>query len=273
MSQTVSALREELQSGTGRGVTQLAELASRHANNRELVYRAVLLKRELSRTQDAPSREQIAQSLEILDALIADQAGAIESDQTRHAIAEAARSRAMAIDVPNAVVLHCTNIRKTYRRGDFALDKISFEIRYGEIVGVVGRNGNGKTTLFRVLVGELRPDTGALQFPAIDARGASPRWSRVREHIAYVPQDLPSWSGSLRSNLHYEAAFHGVRGADNEREVDYIVERLGLTNELDQRWHELSGGYKLRFALARALVWKPKLVILDEPLANLDFMS
>jgi ABC-2 type transport system ATP-binding protein len=77
----------------------------------------------------------------------------------------------------------------------------------------------------------------------------------------------------LRSNLHYEAAIHGVLRTDNEREVDYIVERLALTTELDKRWHELSGGYKLRFALARALVWKPALLVLDEPLANLDFIA
>src|SRR5204863_8033249 len=88
-----------------------------------------------------------------------------------------------------------------------------------------------------------------------------------------VPTDLPPWYGSLRSNLHYESAIHGIRGADNEREVDYIVERLGLTNELDRRWYELSGGYKLRFALARGLVWKPALLVLDEPLANLDFIA
>ena len=77
----------------------------------------------------------------------------------------------------------------------------------------------------------------------------------------------------LRSNLHYEAAIHGVGRADNEREVDFIVERLGFRGELDKEWHELSGGFRLRFALARALVWKPKLLILDEPLANLDFIT
>ena len=269
-----AALREELQSGIGRGVTQLAELTSRYANNRDLVYRAVLLKRQLPGTQQPPSREQIDEGIAILDALLADQAAVAESGQeTRQAIAEAARSRAMKIELPTAVVFECVGLSKTYRRGDFTLKSVSLEVRYGEIVGIVGWNGNGKTTLFRLVVGELRPDAGVLQFPAIQPKGATVRWSRVRQEIAYVPQDLPPWYGSLRGNLHYEAAFHGVRGADNEREVDYIVERLGLTNELDKRWYELSGGYKLRFSLARALVWKPKLLVLDEPLANLDFIA
>ena len=175
--------------------------------------------------------------------------------------------------MPDAVVFACDGLTKSYRRSDFALRDVSIDVRYGEIVGIVGRNGNGKTTLFRLMTGELRPDTGALQFPAIQAGGRSLGWGQVRRQLAYVPQDLPAWHGSLKSNLHYEAAIHGMRPAENTREVDFIVERLGLSTELDKRWSELSGGYKLRFALARALVWKPKLLLLDEPLANLDFIA
>lgn len=271
---TAPALRETLRSDVGRGVTQLAELASRHANNRELVYRAILLKREISSSHEPPSREHVECSLGILDDLIADESAAASSGaETRQTIADAARDRAMQVAVPNAVVLKCAEVSKAYRRGSFALQNVSFEVRYGEIMGIVGRNGNGKTTLFRLLVGELQPDRGTVAFPAILPEAASVRWSHVRQQIAYVPQDLPVWHGSLRSNLHYEAAIHGVRGEANEREVDYIVERLGLGNELDKRWQELAGGFRLRFALARALVWKPKLLILDEPLANLDVFT
>lgn len=269
-----SSVHDELVKDLNRGVTQLAELASRHANNRELVYRAVLLKRELSRRAEAPSREQREAGMALLDALIVDQSAMVQAGgEGRDAMVEAARSRAMAIDVPSGVVFECEALHKSYRRGDFALKNVSLAARFGEILGVVGRNGNGKTTLFRLVVGELRPNAGVLRFPAIQPDDKKIRWSRVRRQIAYVPQDLPSWYGSLESNLHYEAAIHGIRGADNRREIDYIVERLGLTNELDKRWHELSGGFKLRFALARALVWKPKLLVLDEPLANLDFIA
>ena len=271
---STSALREELQKDVSRGATRLAELASRHANDRDLVYRAVLLKRELSRAGGPPSQAQIDKGLAILDALIADQIAVGESGRAnRHVVAEASRARALAMEVPNDVVLECRGLSRTYRRGGFALTDVSLEVRYGEIIGVVGLNANGKTTLFRLIVGELRADAGVLRFPAIQPEGGSVRWSRVRQQLAYVPQDLPPWYGSLKSNLHYEAAFHGVRGADNEREVDFIVERLGLATELDKRWNELSGGYKLRFSLARALVWKPKLLVLDEPLANLDFIA
>ena len=269
----VAELRDELQTDLGRGVTHLAELASRHANNRELVYRAILLKRELSRVEDAPSAEQVDKGIAILDALVADQARVAESSETHDSKAETARQRALKIEVPNAVVFECEGLTKAYRRSNFVLRNISLQVRYGEILGVVGRNGNGKTTLFRLVVGELRPDEGSLRFPALQDEGKPLHWSAIRQQIAYVPQDLPPWHGGLLSNLHYEAAIHGICGAANEREVDYIVERLGLRTEIGKRWHELSGGFKLRFSLARALVWKPKLLLLDEPLANLDFIT
>src|SRR5688572_23285721 len=108
-----SELRKELTSDLGRGVTQLAELASRRANNRDLVYRAVLLKRELSHRMDPPSPAQIDEGIAILDALIADQArAAASSDQSRHEIAEAARSRSLEIEVPRAVVFECQGLQK-----------------------------------------------------------------------------------------------------------------------------------------------------------------
>ena len=243
-------------------MTQLVELVSRYANDRQLAYRAVLLSRETSRRHEPPTPEQVSEGIAILDGLIAEQELTAGSDRPgREAIAEAARSRSMALEIPNDVVFECAGLCKSYRRGDFTLQDISIEARYGEIIGIVGRNGNGKTTLFRLIVGELRPDRGILGFPTIQPSGAV-RWSRVRQDIAYVPQDLPSCYGSLRSNLHYEAAFHGIRGEHNAREVAYIAERLGLSDELDKQWHELSGGYKLRFSLARALVWKPKVLVL-----------
>ena len=272
IQQSAASVREELHSDLYRGLTALAELAGRHANDRELVYRAVLLRRELAHHEGDPTIEQADAALGILEALVADQ-NVSPGSETRYDQAEAARSRALAMEIPSGVAVACEHLNKSYRRGSFALNDVSMAVRYGEILGVVGRNGNGKTTLFRLLVGELRPDAGRITFPAIRSNGKRVNWAKVRQQIAYVPQDLPPWYGSLRSNLHYEAAVHDIRGAHNEREVAFIIERLGLTDELDKGWHELSGGFKLRFALARALVWKPKLLILDEPLANLDFLT
>jgi ABC-type glutathione transport system ATPase component len=151
----VAALRQELSSNLSQGVTQLAELASRHANNRQLVYRAVLLKRELSRADTDDSPGYVDQGLALLDDFIADQASVDTAVRSRHDIAEEARRRAMAVEVSLPVAVECEGLSKGFGRGESAKD-VSLSVSCGEIVGIVGLNGNGKTTLFRLLVGELR---------------------------------------------------------------------------------------------------------------------
>ena len=115
----------------------------------------------------------------------------------------------------------------------------------------------------------MRHKEGTLSYPLF-ALGGIRGWYQIKKQIAYVPQELPAWYGNLKDNLHYSAATHSVFREKNEQEVNYILHRLGLISFLDSKWSELSGGYKLRFSLAKALVWKPKILILDEPLANLD---
>ena len=154
----------------------------------------------------------------------------------------------------------------------FSIAKINIELRLGEITGVTGKNAYGKSTLFKVLHGELKHKSGEINFPFF--KNGEPNnidWPRVKSHIAYIPQRLKPWRGTLEENLRFQAAIKGIRGKDNDIEFDYIVQRLGLGYYLNQNWQELSGGYKLRFELAKALIWKPKLLILDEPLANLDY--
>jgi ABC-type multidrug transport system ATPase subunit len=265
------AIKQELGRDVRRGVEHVARFAGEFAVDRELLYQALLLKRQIARGAVADDLREPAESLLARILSDHDQPAAAARIAARSKAIETARERALQVPVPRSVVFSCTNLGKRYRRTGFSLHGVSFETRFGTIRGVVGRNGNGKTTLFRLIVGELDPTDGAMEFPAILPAGGKLRWNRVRHEIAYVPQEIPRWHGSLKSNLHYEAAIHGIRGADNEREVDYIVERLGLGDELNKRWRELAGGFKLRFALARALVWKPKLLVLDEPLANLDF--
>lgn len=161
-------------------------------------------------------------------------------------------------------------ISKTFRRAQFVfrLPTLNLELKLGEITGVVGENGNGKTTLLRIVAGDLEADTGQLLYPAFSADGND--WYRIKQNIAFIPQQLKSWQGLLKENLHFSAAIHGIKGKENEEQVNFIIHRLGLTQYKDAVWSEISSGFKLRFALARALVWKPQLLIIDEPLANLD---
>ena len=150
----------------------------------------------------------------------------------------------------------------------FELQPIDLKLCPGEITGVVGENGNGKTTLLRMVAGELKAAGGILSYPGLPV--AEGDWYRIKQHIAFIPQQLPVWQGFLKENLHFTAAIHGIRGKENEAIVDFFIHRLGLTQYEESLWSEISSGYKLRFELARALVRNPRILIIDEPLANLD---
>jgi ABC-2 type transport system ATP-binding protein len=173
----------------------------------------------------------------------------------------------------NQPIVCLRNIEKSYQSHNFTLKKIDLDFHLGNITGIVGANANGKSTLIKIMVGELLPNSGNIVFPFFQKDMKEFSWLALKNKIAYVPQELPNWHGSLRDNLHIEATLHGIIGDENILRVDFILERLGLTEFTNRHWHELSGGYKLRFALAKALVWKPAFLVLDEPLANLDMAS
>jgi ABC-type multidrug transport system ATPase subunit len=145
-------------------------------------------------------------------------------------------------------------------------------LSFGEITALVGENGNGKTTLLRIVAGQLKETNGILRYPALQNSHRVNRldYNVIKPQIAYIPQELPRWSGSLIDNLHFAAAAHGIRGDNNIFEVEYILNRLGLEDYKHATWGSISGGFKMRFALAKALLWNPKIIVLDEPLANLD---
>lgn len=167
-----------------------------------------------------------------------------------------------------APLLSTKNLIRSYKKSSFALGPISFDIREGEIVGLVGENGNGKTTLLRSLCGELQPTGGEISylFPYKDDYD-------LRSKLIYIPQRTPSWHGSLLSNLRFTAASYGIIGEENVLTVELIIARMGLRKYRSYKWKDLSSGYKMRFELARALLRKPKLLLIDEPLANLDILA
>jgi ABC-2 type transport system ATP-binding protein len=171
---------------------------------------------------------------------------------------------------PGTIVFEGRGISKRYTSGGspFFLQPSDVNLRIGELTGVVGENGNGKTTLLRVIAGELKSDSGTLSFPLLNVRNGN--WYDVKNQIAFIPQRLPKWRGSLIDNLRFFASIHGLRGNENEKQVNYILNRLGLNRFRNLKWSEISSGYRLRFELAKMLMWRPKLLILDEPLANLD---
>ncbi len=163
-------------------------------------------------------------------------------------------------------LIQAVGISKKYKGSNFKLNPVNLELNQGEVFGLVGENGNGKTTLLRILAGQLKLDEGSLSFPSF---GAVDGFS-VRGRVAFIPQRIPRWYGFLRDNLVFSAALSGHYGNENTLMVDFMLERLNLAPYANLTWDQISSGYRTRFELARILLFKPGLLILDEPLANLD---
>ena len=171
------------------------------------------------------------------------------------------------------IVFEAERLSKSYKT--FKLNEVSFKLRTGEITSIVGKNGSGKTTLIEIIAGKIKEDTGQIFYPAFSPNKVEIlEWSLIKHQVAYLSQNLNKWNNiSLKKLLHYEAAIHDIKGEDNLIEVDRIIQRFGLQNHIEKTWSALSTGYKWRFELARSLIWKPKLLLLDEPLANLDIRT
>lgn len=167
-------------------------------------------------------------------------------------------------------VLKADAITKSYGMQRFALGPISLKITKGQVFGLVGENGNGKTTLLRILAKEIGQTKGSLDFQFINAPKND---YDLRTKLIYIPQRTDKWYGSLLDNLRFVLANYGENPKEIEPRVLMMVARLGLWKYRHLKWSELSSGYKMRFELARTLLRKPEILLLDEPLANLDVLA
>ncbi|WP_087138283.1 ABC transporter ATP-binding protein [Elizabethkingia meningoseptica] len=164
-------------------------------------------------------------------------------------------------------IISVKGLSKKYGMG-FALGPIDLDIKSGEIIGLVGENGNGKTTLLRSLCEDLQPTSGHIKynFPYKDGYD-------LRTKLVYIPQRTDTWRGSMYENLIFTAASYGYTPEENRAVVDLVITRLGLRPFRKHSWNSLSSGYKMRFELARMLLRKPQILLIDEPLANLDILA
>lgn len=169
-------------------------------------------------------------------------------------------------------VISLENINKTYSSGSFSLSDINLTLFPKKIIGLVGENGNGKTTLLRLLYGELRADSGRIEYNLSGVAKGSPFYE-VKTRLGFIAQRPDPWYGSLMSNLQFTATHYGFRGIENYLWTEMICARMGLRAFRTYNWNRISSGYKMRFELARALIRKPEVLLLDEPLANLDILA
>lgn len=149
-----------------------------------------------------------------------------------------------------------------------ALEGVSFAVRRGEILGLLGPNGAGKSTAFRVLSGQITPSDGSLRW---NGRPASTQDPRYRARLGVVFQE-PSLDLALtaRENLALGAAIYGVRGAEARAAVAHALASAGLTERANERVKTFSGGMRRRLEIARVLLHRPALLLLDEPGRGVD---
>ncbi|MEA3199422.1 MAG: type transport system ATP-binding protein [Thermoplasmata archaeon] len=154
-----------------------------------------------------------------------------------------------------------------------ALEDISFHVRRGEVFGILGPNGAGKTTLIKMISTILLPQAGRLDVLG-HALPAGEQQVRLRLGVCLAESERAfAWRLTGRQNLAYAAAFFRLDRREAERRIDELLAMLGLREHADKLFQEYSTGLKHRLALARALLPRPDLLVLDEPTAGLDVRS
>jgi ABC-2 type transport system ATP-binding protein len=149
-----------------------------------------------------------------------------------------------------------------------AVDHVSLDVAPGEVLGLLGPNGSGKTTILRILAGYLRPSAGTVRIAGLDVVTDS---LAVRRRVGYVPEDAPLYGGmGVREFLRFMGRLKGLSGAGLTADVDAATERLELGTMRGIQIGKLSRGYRQRVAIAQALLGNPDLLILDEPTNGLD---
>lgn len=149
-----------------------------------------------------------------------------------------------------------------------AVDHLSLTLRSGEIVGLVGPDGAGKTTTFRLLVGALRPDSGRGRIAGFDLLT---HIEQARPHLGYLPQRFSLYPDlTVSENLRFFAELNGMPSKEWRPRRDELLAFVGLTEFADRLARQLSGGMKQKLGLATALIHRPKLLLLDEPTGGVD---
>lgn len=165
--------------------------------------------------------------------------------------------------------LEALNLSKRYGL-NLVVDNISLNVKKGEIVGLLGPNGSGKTTTFHMIGGFIKPTAGEIYLSGIKLNGL-PVYQRARLGIVYLPQE-PSVFRRLTvlENLLIILEQLGLNYEERERKARSLLEEFGIDHLAKQRADTLSGGERRRLEISRALTLEPKFLLLDEPFVGID---
>ena len=164
-------------------------------------------------------------------------------------------------------MISVSNLSRSYG-STLAVDNVSFEITNGEVVGLLGHNGAGKTTIMKMITGFIEPSSGSVE---VDGLALGENTVGIQKKIGYLPENCPVWPEMrVTDYLIYQAKLHLVEEAMIGSLVSEAIEKTRLTEKATARIDTLSRGYRQRVGVAQALLHKPDILILDEPTNGLD---
>jgi len=164
-------------------------------------------------------------------------------------------------------LIHVKGLVKYY--GDHrAVAGVDFDLQAGHVVGFLGLNGAGKTTILRILAGDLEPSAGTVEVGGLDLLGEPEAY---RRKVGFLPEKVPLYDDlTVREYLRYLGALRGVPGRELAAKIEKVSEQVAITAYIDAPILHLSHGFQKRLGIASAIIHDPPLVILDEAISGLD---
>jgi lipopolysaccharide export system ATP-binding protein len=167
------------------------------------------------------------------------------------------------------VLLETKGLVKRYS-GRAVVEHVSIRVNQGEIVGLLGRNGAGKTTSFRMIIGMITPNEGQVIFDGVDVT-EMPMYRRARRGMGYLSQEPSIFQRlSVRDNLLAILETMDLTRDARRSRADQLLEQFGLAHVTDHEARTLSGGERRKLEIARALITNPTMILLDEPFSGVD---
>jgi len=168
---------------------------------------------------------------------------------------------------PEGIAVSMTNLTKTF--GDFvAVDKVSIDVKQGEIFGFLGPNGAGKSTTIRILCGLMAPTSGTARVAGFDV---ATQPEEIKRSIGYMSQKFSLYDDlTVEENIEFFGGVYGVSAEKLAEREEYVLEMAGLTDKRKMMTRLLAGGWKQRLALGCAILHEPPILFLDEPTSGVD---